>query len=142
MAENFGLKSMVLSPELNIAEICQLYANDNTMLLVFCYGRQPLMLTKNCPVKNGNGCKDGNGCEITDRLFEHFPVVCRNGFSEILNSKTTDISDLMSDINANLGYLYFTTESPEEAYEVYQRFSKGGKPIGNFTRSLYKNGVK
>jgi len=108
-----------------------------------CYGRQPLMLTRNCPVKNGVGCSGKkNYCTITDRKKENFPVICHNGFSEILNCKITDVSDSVNKIAVNGGYLYFTLENPETALRVIEEFLKGKSRSGaDYTRGLFKSGV-
>ena len=46
------------------------------------------MLTRNCPIKNGKTCAecDKKG-KLTDRKGIEFPVMCRAGYSEILNSR-------------------------------------------------------
>ena len=109
-----------------------------------CYGRQPLMLTRNCPVKNGIGCKgrrDGY-CLLTDRKKQSFPVICQNGFSEILNCKITDISDSLDRLKTDGGYLYFTLESPETTLKVIEDFLMGNSRNGaDYTRGLFKTGV-
>jgi putative protease len=140
-AENLGIKKGVISPELSLEEQALLNYN-NFESYAFCYGRFPLMLTKNCPVKNGVGCNGKDTyCKITDRKKEEFPVICRNGYSEILNSRPTNIADQVQKISADFGYLYFTLEEKPEIVSVIDGFDKGVISSARFTRGLSKNGV-
>lgn len=140
-SKELGINSGVISAELSIAEINRL-GFDGFKAFAFCYGRFPLMLTRNCPVKNGVGCRNKEkGCYITDRKNEVFPVLCRNGYSEILNSRPTNLADSISEISADFGYLYFTNERPDEVQRVIKGFECGQITSSPFTRALSKNGV-
>ena len=140
-AENLGINQGVISPELSFNEQ-QYVSSYNFKSLAFCYGRFPLMLTKNCPVKNGIGCKGKESyCKITDRKNETFPVICRNGYSEILNSRPTDLADSINQISADFGYLYFTLENRQEVLDIQKAFEQGKIYSKNFTRGLLKKGV-
>ena len=138
-----GILTAVISPELSFKEISELKCDEKIKLFAMCYGRQPLMLTRNCPVKNGGRCKGKSlGCKITDRKNQTFPVICRNGFSEILNCKITDVSDSLDRISADGGYLYFTLEDPKRAKQVIFEFlNKKSRSGTDYTRGLYKTGV-
>lgn len=143
-AENLNIFKAVISPELSIGEIKNLGDTEKASLYSICYGRQPLMLTRNCPVKNGIGCKGKNNgyCLLTDRKKQSFPVICKNGFSEILNCKITDISDSVSNLKVDYGFLYFTLETPEETKNIISAFLKGESRNGaDYTRGLFKSGV-
>ena len=142
--EDMGISDAVISPELSLSEICNLGDTKALKIYSMCYGRQPLMLTRNCPVKNGVGCKGKtNGCcTITDRKKQSFPIICQNGFSTVLNCKITDISDSVSRLEADYGFLYFTLETPKEALEVINAFLSGKSHSGaDYTRGLFKSGV-
>ena len=54
--EKLGIKEAVLSYELTVAKISQLCGNVKRGCAV--YGRTPLMLTRNCPVKNAKTCAE------------------------------------------------------------------------------------
>ncbi len=140
-AKNLGILKGVISPELSFKE--QAFLTDqNFETYSFLYGHFPLMLTKNCPVKNGIGCKGKKDfCAITDRLGETFPVLCKNGYSEILNSRPTNIADSLDLVSADYGYLYFTVEDNKEVKKVLDGFEKGVITSKPFTRGLTKNGV-
>lgn len=143
-AESLNIFKCVLSPELSIGEIKNLGDTSKSSLYSMCYGRQPLMLTRNCPIKNGVGCKGKNNgyCLLTDRKKQNFPVICNNGFSEILNCKITDISDSVSNLKADFGFLYLTLESPADSLNVIKTFLKGESRNGaDYTRGLFKSGV-
>jgi len=139
-----GINDIVISPELSLNEIGSLYYDDTIKTYGICYGHQPLMLTRNCPVKNGIGCKGKKDfCEITDRLSNKFPVICDNGISEILNTKITDVSDQLHYLNVDYGYIFFTIEKGEEAKKIILDLLENKGHYGSdFTRGLYKNGVK
>ena len=143
-AENLNLFKAVISPELSLGEIKNSGDTEKAELYSMCYGRQPLMLTRNCPVKNGIGCKGKNNgyCLLTDRKKQSFPVICQNGFSEILNCKITDISESVTNLKVDYGFLYFTLEAPNEAETVISAFLKGESRNGaDYTRGLFKSGV-
>ena len=112
------------------------------------YGRLPLMLTRNCPVANGGGCrKQGGSCQgqgnLTDRKGIDFPVVCRYGCSEVLNSRPIWMADRLREVNfASFGLLWFTVESGEEAQSVLEFYQKGGLPPREYTRGLYYRGSR
>jgi putative protease len=140
-AAELGIKKGVISAELSLKEQAYLNAPDFESY-AFCYGRFPLMLTKNCPVKNGIGCKGkAEYCKITDRKKEEFPVVCRNGYSEILNSRPTNIADQIENLSADFGYLYFTIEDKNEVVKMIGGFEKKEIASFPFTRGLSKGGV-
>lgn len=142
-AEKLDVLKTVISPEMSFNEISLLGGAENTELFSMCYGRQPLMLTRNCPVKNGVGCSGKKEyCTITDRKKQTFPVICGNGFSEILNCKITDISDSLNRLQVDGGYIYLTIEDPETAKKVIKEFLSNESRNGeDYTRGLFKSGV-
>lgn len=142
-AKNLEIKKAVISPEMSFNEISELGDTKNIEIFSMCYGRQPLMLTRNCPVKNGVGCSGKKDyCTITDRKKQTFPVICKNGFSEILNCKITDVSDSLSRLEADGGYLYFTLEAPGDSLKIITAFLNGeGRNGTEYTRGLFKSGV-
>ncbi len=142
-AKDLGLSAAVISPELSFGEINSLGDSYGIEIYSMCYGRQPLMLTRNCPVKNGIGCSGKKDfCTITDRKKQSFPVICQGGFSEILNCKITDVSDSVNTLKVDGGYLYFTLETPENTLSVIKNLLSGGSHSGaDYTRGLFKSGV-
>ena len=140
--ENFGLKAAVVSSELELTDISKLRGNLKRGIIA--YGRTPLMLTRNCPVKNGMTCAQcGRRQQLTDRKGVEFPVLCTNGASELLNSRPIVMSDRLNEIrNTDFLVLYFTTESPDEVSAVLSAY-RLGKPVNTeYTRGLYYRGVK
>ena len=106
---------------------------------VMTYGRIPLMLTRNCPVKNKLTCSECGGKSVlTDRMGVEFPVVCKNGASFVLNSVPLWLGDKKSEIrNMDYELLYFTNESKGECAEVVAVYNNNEKAPGEFTRGLY-----
>ena len=138
--ESYGIKAGILSTELTIEEAEKI--SGNIPLGIIIYGSIPLMLFRNCPIKNGIDCTrcDKKGV-ITDRLGVSFPVRCRMGYSEMLNSVPIWLADKMNEFNLDFGVLYFTGESKERAAEVISAYKEGYGPDVKYTRGLYFRGV-
>ncbi len=140
IAEEMGFKAVTLSAELSLKE------SDFEATLpkgIIAYGRLPLMMFKNCPVKNGKNCKEcGKECSITDRMGIEFPIRCRLGFSELLNSVPIWLADRQNELtHLDFLTLFFTTETSERAAEVIKAYKKALSPDTPHTRGLYYRGV-
>ncbi len=135
-AEDKGIKAVTLSYELGLDE-CNF--NSNIPKGIIAYGNVPLMIFKNCPVKNGKTCdKCDKNRHLTDRMGVEFPVRCRMGYSEMLNS----VPIWMADRKAELSYLdfltlYFTNESKERVADVIKAYQNGAACDVKHTRGLY-----
>jgi putative protease len=107
------------------------------------YGRIPLMLTRNCPVRNKLSCTEcGKKSELVDRMGVHFPVICKNGASFIINSRPIWMADKKSEMrNLDFSLLYFTNEEKSECERVIAAYNNNEKPEGEFTRGLYFKNV-
>ena len=140
---DMGVHRILLSPELTLAQAQAIGADAPRG--VFAYGRLPLMLTRNCPQKNGKSCAE---CKQTGKLVDRkgieFPIDCHSGCSEILNSVPVYMADRLSEIrNMDFILLYFTDESSEKTALVINDYIKGSKkPHGEFTRGLLYRGVE
>lgn len=136
-----GLKAETLSPELTAREASALSAPVPTGAVV--YGRLPLMLTKNCPIKSELDCARCTR-RLTDRTGSEFSVLCHKeyGWFELLNSRFIWLADRMRDFNLDFGVLYFTVESKGEVKRVYDGYINRLPPSGGFTRGLYYRGVE
>ncbi len=128
------------SIELTTAQIAKLDAK--IPLGVFAYGKIPLMVTRNCPVKAEKGCKEcGKSSHLTDRLGARFPVICQNEYVEVFNCDTLYLADRLNEFQADYMVLYFTSESQSEALQVINEYiAKSGKKE-KLTRGLYYRGV-
>ncbi len=137
-----GVKDALVSPEMSLKQISALRGDMKRGVLA--YGYLPLMLTRNCPVRTRLGCKEcGGKSHLTDRMGIDFPVVCKNGCSELLNSRPVYLADRLSEIkNADYILLYFTTETREQVEKIISAYRNGSKPEGEFTRGLYYRGVE
>ncbi len=107
-----------------------------------CYGREKLMLTRNCPINSGVGCKN---CEnqLTDRKGEKFPLYCRGGFAEIFNPRPTFLGDRINEFSAlDFIILDFVLESQEEIEKVLGSYmGKNSYCPNEYTRGLFSKGV-
>ena len=136
-AENKGASCVTVSPELDLKAIANIKCSAKKML--FAYGRMPLMVTKNCPLKNSRQCKE---CDrkgfITDRKGIDFPVRCTPWYSELLNSEYTYLADRLDEIiNIDCLLLYFTDESPQKAEKIIEEYTFGATAPSEYTRGLY-----
>ena len=140
--ETLGVKAIALSPELTRAQLLQI--ETHVPRGIFAYGRLPLMLTRNCPVRNVKRCGDcKRESDLTDRLGVRFPVRCDFGCAEVLNSRPIVLSDRAHEFAA-LDFLAFsfTTETREEADAVLRAYRTGAPAKEPFTRGLYYRGVE
>lgn len=105
---------------------------------VLVYGRPPLMLTRNCPIKNEVGCKNCTH-SLTDRTGREFPVICGKDYTEILNSDCIAMTDRLSDFhNADFFTVMLCDETPTQTRSILS----GGTFSGNgYTRGLYYRGI-
>ena len=137
MLEDLNLSAVMLSAEIDMREATSMPSPIKKG--IFAYGRLPLMLTQNCPLKNGRSCAE---CDkkgfITDRKGIKFPIRCTGGVSELLNSVPVVLSDRIGEMSGlDFLYLRFDDETPAEARGIIDAYLKGEKPIGDFTRGLY-----
>lgn len=139
--QKLGARDCLVSCELSLSAVSKL--GGSLPRGIFAYGRIPLMLTRNCPVKNKMTCAECGGKSVlVDRMGIEFPVVCGGGCSTVLNSRPVWLADKKQDIrNVDFELLYFTTESKSECEQVISAYQNGSSPIGEFTRGLYYKGV-
>ena len=142
VAKSLGIDEVIVSNECTVESFNRLSAPISKGITV--YGRIPLMLTRNCPVKNGKSCADcRRNSEITDRMGIKFPVKCSFGYSEILNSRPTYMADRLHEIReCDILFFNFTTESTKEVERILTAYENKEKPTGEFTRGLLYRGVE
>ena len=136
-----GAESAVISSEELLCDSRRL--NSPIPKGIIAYGNIPLMLFKNCPLKNGISCKDcdKNGV-ITDRLGVEFPIRCRMGYSELLNSVPLWLADRKAELDGfDFIILYFTREDNKRAAQVINAYKNGLSPDTKHTRGLYYRGT-
>lgn len=135
--KSIGVKAVTLSAEISLKEIEK--TTSNIPVGIFAYGKLPLMLTRNCPIKNGKTCSecDKKGV-LVDRKGIKFPIMCRAGYSEMLNSTPLYMGDRLEEIPPlDFLLLYFTNETQKEASEIIKMYKAALKPTGEYTRNLY-----
>lgn len=107
------------------------------------YGKLPLMITRNCPVKNRIGCekcqKQGT---LTDRKGYTFQVKCSNyPCVEVLNPVPIYLGDRMHEIKTDFIHFYFTDESKEKINNLLNMYKNNERFTDKYTRGLYYRGV-
>lgn len=141
--KKLGAKDCTVSFEMKAAQVQRL--KKPLPAGIFAYGRLPLMLTANCPIKQDTGCKGCRG-HLFDRTGREFPVKCpkEHGCAEILNSDILYLADKLDDFkNADFLELHFYEETSEEIGEIIRAYKYGSaeeKPH-NATNGLYYRGV-
>lgn len=141
-AKVLGISKVIVSNECTLDNFDKISSSLPKGITV--YGRLPLMLTRNCPIKNGKSCAEcGRQSEITDRKGIKFPVRCHMGYSEILNSRPIFMADRSDEIPpCDILFFNFTTESRSEISEILSAYYNEEKPQGEFTRGLLYRGVE
>ena len=140
--EKFDVKVLTLSPELSLTHIEKIRSEAKRGIIA--YGHLPLMLTRNCPLKNSRDCEEcKGGGYLTDRMNKKFPVMCNLGCSEVLNSHPIYMADRLDEIrNVDFLTLYFTKEKKEIAEAILDAYRKGKAVKGDYTRGLYYRGAE
>ena len=134
------INSPILSFELALDEANGINAKDTGII---AYGRLPLMLTRNCPIKNNIGCAkcDKRGA-LTDRKGARFPVVCSPyPCVEILNSVPLYMADRLDEIKTDFVHFYFTNEEKSKVEKIVSLYENRKKADFDYTRGLYYRGV-
>ena len=130
----------ILSFELTQSQINNINAPDTGMLV---YGYAPLMLTRNCPIKNDIGCFECNGHgHLTDRKGMEFPVICSDfPCVEMLNCVPTYMLDRLDEIHTDFIHFAFTVENEKQVENIISLYENGAKPDFKYTRGLYQRGA-
>ena len=132
---DLGLEDCIFSVEATAEQLSRI--DTSLPLGAAVYGRLPLMLTRNCPIKNEAGCGKCTK-KLTDRTGRELPVVCSKDYAEILNPDRLFMLDRLGELGApSFGAVYL---SDEDADAVRAALS-GQKPAGNITRGLYYRGI-
>ena len=141
-AKSLGIDKVIISNECTLENFKRISSPLPKGITV--YGKIPLMLTRNCPVKNGKTCAEcKRQSNITDRMGIKFPVRCYMGYSEILNSRPIYMADRMDEIpDCDILFFNFTTESKTQVADVLSAYYNEEKSTGEFTRGLLYRGVE
>lgn len=144
-----GLKRITLSAELNERELAPICGGGE----IIGYGRLPLMLMENCPLRALGKCQKGTmRAMLKDRKNESFPIKCNEGCTaELLNSKPIYLADkpeIFNKLKISAVRLLFTVENSAECGKIineYKTALAGGKgtPMAEntFTRGHFFRGV-
>jgi len=139
-AKESGLSNITASFECRFGQLAAVRGVLPTGAIV--YGRLPLMLTRNCPLKGKRECGSCPG-NISDRTGRTFPIVCSNGTSEIFNCVPLMVTDKAEKLHADFFELDFTEESPAEIKRITDCLRRNEKALeGGCTGGLYSRGVE
>ena len=131
--------SPILSFEATLEQTNRIGARDTGII---GYGYLPLMLTRNCPIKNHLGCSRCTG-KLTDRKGFEFKVKCSPyPCVEVLNPVPVYMGDRQKEIKTDFIHFYFTDESKNQVEQIINLFKTGGQFDGKYTRGLTYRGVE
>lgn len=131
--------SPILSFEATLEQTNRIGANDTGII---GYGYLPLMLTRNCPIRNHLGCSRCTG-KLTDRKGFEFKVKCSPyPCVEVLNPVPVYMGDRQKEIKTDFIHFYFTDESKNQVEQIINLFKTGGQFDGKYTRGLTYRGVE
>ncbi len=133
--QNLGFEDCVISPEMTLDQLENIHTSLPLGALI--YGRLPLMLTRNCPIKNEIGCKNCTG-SLIDRTSRKLPVACSKDYVEILNSDILCMAD-RADKFKNTAFLALLLHNEDKNGTIAA--IQGQKPADSVTRGLYYRGV-
>ena len=130
--------------ELTFAQWRALKRDSALPLGLFVYGRQPLMLTRNCPRRSAGAlCTDCEGGGLVDRKGLLFPTRCTGGCTELFNPVKLELADKRDQWpTADFYYWHFTDETAAETAAVLERYARGESAQTAGTRGLYHRGVE
>lgn len=132
-----GLSDITLSFELKLSQLKKI--NSPVPTGIIAYGKLPLMLTRNCPIKNETGCSK---CKkfISDRTGRKFPVRCNSDYTEILNTDTLYL-DNKEFSGFDFIIIMLNDENQNQVRYIAENFgSPDFKPVSP-TKGLYYRGV-
>lgn len=134
--KKLGLEDCIVSFE---AKISQINAMKPTIPIgAMIYGRPPLMLTRNCPIKNEVGCQSCTK-RLVDRTGRAFPVICGREYTEILNSDCIAMTDRLNEFKSvEFFAIMLHDETPEHTKLILSGNNFSGK---GFTYGLYYRGI-
>ena len=131
--------SPILSFEATLEQTNRIGAKDTGII---GYGYLPLMLTRNCPIKNHLGCSRCTG-KLTDRKGFEFKVKCSPyPCVEVLNPVPIYMGDRQKEIKTDFIHFYFTDESKNQVEQIINLFKTGSQFDGKYTRGLTYRGVE
>ncbi len=149
------LECVILSPELNLREIRDITRKTAAKTEIIVYGRLPLMLMRNCPIKALGKCQGHkNIYTLRDRKNEKFPIMCtKDCRAVLLNSKPIFMADKIKDIKdsgVEAIRLVFTDEDIKDVKRVISAYKRAicGERVENifknndFTRGHFYRGVE
>lgn len=134
--KKLGLEDCIVSFE---AKISQINAMKPAMPIgAMIYGKPPLMLTRNCPIKNEVGCQSCTK-RLVDRTGRAFPVICGREYTEILNSDCIAMTDRLNEFKSvEFFAIMLHDETPEHTKLILSGNNFSGK---GFTYGLYYRGI-
>ncbi len=142
------LEGYTASVELNAAELRSLRYDSRCACMV--YGRIPVMLSEQCPAKEGGYCRKGGELQLIDRMQEAWPMErhCEDCYTVFYSYKPVWIANkkrLLKNLPAGKLRLYFLEESGEETEKRLMEYQEETEtvPAGNsYISGHYDKGVE
>lgn len=132
-----GIDDITLSFEMKLSQLRKI--KSPVPRGIIAYGQLPLMLVRNCPIKNESGCRKCSN-SITDRTGRIFPVRCSEGYAEIFNSDTLYLNRKeFSDFD--FAVIMLGDENSVQIKELAENFGCTDFRQSDLTKGLYYRGI-
>lgn len=140
MYHSLGVNSLTLSSELSCKGIKNIKTHARTGFMV--YGHLPLMHFRCCPLQSEKGCGECNGRgEITDRMGEKFPVMCKDRqYSVLYNTVPLYLGDKALP-QTDFVLLSFTAEKKYDVKNIIFSYENKKALAGRKTAGLFEREV-
>ncbi|QIB27204.1 U32 family peptidase [Caloranaerobacter azorensis] len=153
--EEYGVKSVTLSPELKLSQIKNICLNTNLICETIGYGYLPVMISKYCPFSIIKGCLSDRECDrckfrygygLKDRLGKVFRIVRKGKVTTIYNSQPLVVIENLKEIynsKVDMIRLDFTFEDDiKEIQTMYYEFANDNideKNVVEFINKIKKS---
>lgn len=134
-----GMEDFLLSPELTVS---QLKDFQGMPAGVYGFGNQPVMIMRNCPIKNQVGCQNCHH-QLQDRTERVFPVYCdpSHGMTTMYNAVPTWMAEKQSAFSG-MAYILLDCTRQKDWKNILYAYENHSPSESDFSRGLFYRGVE
>lgn len=134
-------RHLTLPVELNQTELSQLLAIADQQWEWIVYGKQPVMITAQCTVKNTGCCKKESGLlELQNSHGDEYYVhrICKYCYNVIYQKQPTCLIPFMTEWNTSVAVfrIMLTTETADETEQILQLHPKETGYYGHYKKGI------
>ena len=138
----YPMADATLSPELTLSQTRA--CAGSLPIGIYGYGYFPVMLMRNCPVREEVGCKSCTG-SLIDRTNRTFAVQCQAGYTELYNAVPIWLADKQKQLTHLHHLILDVSQLPAQAQQqaVLHAYQTGDPNLPQaITRGLYFRGIQ